>query len=460
MEPSKQNENEPQGKAGNTEEVSVSEASSESENILQVDKVKSLKPRGSRRRVIIIAACVVVLLAASVIAVFIVLRENDASKDGNQKTVETSMTDSNEDSSKASEQERRIYFAEGSTWNNLTLYSVEPYSKDLKKIDEGLRAGSGAAGAGSDSPLNSPDFLKAAYIKDDNIWLAGERLTPEKIEQPSITTTGVGYYTQYLTAWSSDSNRLVYVIRFSCPIHSSTECSQDDENEELTGVYVYDLSKRDSLKLPISNAEQWIPRTSKIVYFETNPENSNQENMRAYDLETNLDEVISVAPFGFGVQLTFSDDGSRIIYSEGVNGTQASEMVAADTDNSNQTFLERGTWAQLQKPLFLSNSTNNYVYIEQVSELCDGGGLCPRSQLTFVVDGKLSTAGDVRSGPIGNFDDYVVVLTGSSVYPYNEPTEIDINLENYTTTRAESSIYSTNYDATEDGDIFLGITKY
>ncbi|MEK7621130.1 MAG: hypothetical protein AAB395_02130 [Patescibacteria group bacterium] len=351
---------------------------------------------------------ILILLAGSSVSAYYILKQKAApsvTSSNVQKVKKTSTT-----------QIKNIYFADSEK-----LYSVNPDTKKLNIVDSNVSSGSGSIGLGTTSPLNSPNLYRVAYTKKEDIYLKEDGKKIKKIDQPT-TEENAGYY-KYISAWSSDSENLTYSISFDCGMNP--DCDYKDEDKNLTGIYWYSLNTGESTKLPIKTSEMWVPNTTKVAYF------SGEDNviLRTYDVVSKEDkQLTSIDWSNPGPQLTFSDDGNKIIYADIATDSNKSQIIIANQDNTGKKNQKSGAYSELQFPLFIKDSSDNFVYIKSEDKVCpDGGGGCPISYIYSVIDGK-STKIATSAQAMGFLSDtQLIALTG---YAYSKPVKKTLSIIN------------------------------
>lgn len=263
------------------------------------------------------------------------------------------------------------------------LYSIDTQSKQVTEIDTAINYGSSASGLGSSEPLNSFDLLKVIYSKDNDIWLKENGHDPRKIDRVIPDQTKCPFRI-YFTAWSSNSKNLVYKVSFDEGM-GGLGCEPTDEDNNTVGFYWYSLDSAKSTKLPISQAEMWVPQSNKIAFFERT---GDENQLKTYDVVTKTTETLSKSGWiGYTPQLAFSDDGTKIIYSHGHTAAiSSSKIIIANRDNTAQEIKYEGSWADYQFPKFINKSNNNFFYTYNTKQECPSGGLCPAQILHSNID--------------------------------------------------------------------------
>lgn len=329
------------------------------------------------------------------------------------------------------EQVKKIYYSD-----NTKLYSVNPSDKKITEIDTAVTSNGGAVGYGSQSPLMAPDFLKVAYIKNNEVWVKEDLSNPKKIEQPTPKKTA-GFYSWYISGWSSDSSKFTYSINFDCGM-GSADCDETDEDKNATGIYWYSLNSGKSTKLSIPRTDMWLPNSQKVVYFS---KVNNLSYLHTYDVLSKEDKVITATPFeGLEPQIAFSDDATKMIYSYGPPSGGVSRIVIANADNTNQKIQKEGKWAEYQWPRFVKGSTSDYVYSHSEEWACPGGtGGCPKMILYSVVAGATKNLGGIINHITGFWDaTTIIVLRG---YNYDAAKTRTLSLVNVSDSSSVVNLY-------------------
>ncbi len=251
-----------------------------------------------------------------------------------------------------------IYFED-----NGSLYGVNIKTKNVKKIDDNLSSGYGGLGAGVETPLNSFDFSKVAYVKNREVYIY-DGTNSTKINQPD--TTGKAHHS-YLISWSPDTKFLVYRIQL---VYLLGEVKPSGPN--VDGVYLYSLESGKSVKLPIETAVSWVPGSSKIAYLKDIEEDDDIYETWTYDIASGKNEILSKSSISNVSQIEFSYDGSKILYNTYDRNSEVVRIIIANIDNSNQSTVLSGRWADVQSHFFVKYSDSSIVYQKQETTSCNG----------------------------------------------------------------------------------------
>ena len=361
---------------------------------------------------LMILAIIVVLLAIGMAGYNVWLKNN--SKETTKDNVVSEL-----DKNSIIQNNNKIYFVDSKK-----LYSVEAKSKKIVEVDSNVDSNGGGVGYGSRSPLMSPDMSTVAYVKNNSIWIKSDDAEIMRINQADLSSSTAHCYYHYISAWSSDSSKFTYSVTFDSGMGDST-CG--DENKNITGVYVYKISDNTSKKIPINRADLWLPKTSRLVYFNNN---NGAINLRTYDFESGKDEQLTKVGWeGTEPQIAFSSNGDKLIYAYQDYSSSASKIIMAKTDNTDKKILKEGQWAEYQWPRFAGDSTENYVYSHSEGWTCPDGSVgCPKKYVYSVVNGLTSKGPEIIDSIVGFYNN--TVLIGVKGYAYNEQGQNTLSLIN------------------------------
>jgi len=268
----------------------------------------------------------------------------------------------------------KIYFSDSNK-----LMSVNVKTKEAKVIDEGISSKLQVYRLGSQYPLNSKNFQKVAYVKDNSVWIYDGNKS-QKINQPNIESKKASSI--LISAWSPKADYLVYFISDGLYNTNPELSNKPDQvaDDSTVGFYVYSVSKSKSTKLSDAKSVMfgWVPGTNKIAYLKENPENAdnsegNLKNIYYYDVTNNastaqLDESLT------GGLLRFSDDGSKVLYSNVLyeNPIQNRYMISNPdlTDAKVATSFNNAEITDVS-PDFLKGSFKYIAYTNLESTSCD-----------------------------------------------------------------------------------------
>jgi len=324
-------------------------------------------------------------------------------------------------------------------YSSAELVAINPETKEFVVVDKALEGESSNASFGSTTPLTAPNFKSAVYIKGNTGWIVTgtEKKTFYSIPD---TAKNTGFYTLYLSAWSSDSTKIAFSIGFMCPPYGSP-CNEESEDKNLTGVYVYDVATNKTSKARATGVLQWIPGTSKLAYFD---DATTPQKLLVNDTSTDTTAVLATKSFGFGTQASISDDAQKILYTAGVNGTESAATFISNIDGTEQKTLKTSSFADLQWPKFLPESSLNYVYSKRKEVTCyENVTGCVSASLHVVKDGQDKKAvEDIDYRVIGFYKNQAVVvisdgqigLSPNNPAPYKAGIYL-VNLDSFSTSK-------------------------
>ncbi|MES2630988.1 MAG: hypothetical protein V4611_03445 [Patescibacteria group bacterium] len=358
--------------------------------------IETKKTAPSRRRkvvLIIISSVVLFLLAAGTTYTVMALQNKDVSTE----TSQVATTD--EDEIKPTVDNIYVY-------SDANLVAINPETKEFAIVDTAIDGESGNANLGSTVPLTAPDFQAAVYTKDNTGWIVTG--TEKKIFY-SIpeTAKATGFYSLYLSAWSTDSTKIAFSIGFMCPIYGP--CTEASEDKSVSGVYVYDLITEKASKVQSTGVIQWLPQSTKLAYFD---DATTPQKLLLNDTTAGTTSTAATKNFGFAPQASISDDAKKIIYSAGVDGTESAATFIQNIDGSDQKTLKTSNFADLQWPKFLPESNADYAYSKRKEIQCyNGTSGCVSASLQIVKGGEDKKAvEDIDSRVIGFYKNQAVVV--------------------------------------------------
>lgn len=353
------------------------------------------KPFFLKRKAVLIALIAIVLLLAGVLLYFFIFAQpKDTTKTNSQATDSLPTTTPTSGT---------IY-----AYSDGQLLAINPDSKEFVIAENKIDAESGSTNAGSTIPLTAPDFQSGAYVKDNAGWLITATDTKNFYSIPD-TAKKTGFYSIFLSAWSSDATKLAFTVEFRCPPEGNNTCKDSDEDKTITGVYVYDKNTNKVARVQATNVIGWIPKTTKIAYFDDTLE---PHQLSINDTALGTTTKSGSLDFGFAPQLSFSDDGTKMIWTAGVHGTESAATYSANLDGSNQKTLLTASFADLQWPIFLPGSESDYAYSKRKEIKCyEGTSGCVSESLNIVKNGQDKKAvEDIDSKLIGYYNNQAVVV--------------------------------------------------
>jgi hypothetical protein len=355
------------------------------------------RPFFLKRKVVFVPILLIALLLVASVIAYVVMRaqEKDTSETPSQSQITTDPKDTKPTVDS-------IY-----AYSDANLVAINPETKESVVVDTAIDGESYSAGLGSTTPLTAPNFRAAVYVKDNTGWVATgtEKRTFYSLPEAAKKT---GFYTLYLSAWSSDSTKIAFAIEFMCPERGST-CTAADEDKNVPGIYVYDLVTEKASRVQAPSVMQWLPESSKLAYFD---DSSDPGKLFLNDTTAGTIETVVTKKFGFGTQASISDDAKKILYTAGVNGTQSAATFISNIDGTDQKTLKTSSFADLQWPKFLPGSNSDYAYSKRKEIKCyEGTGGCVSASLHIVKGGAdKKIVEDIDSKVIGFYKNQAIVV--------------------------------------------------
>lgn len=302
--------------------------------------------------------------------------------------------------------------------NSRTLQLYSFTTKQVTPLPKKSIGMSGASGIGSSDPLVSPNFLYTAFIDNDthNLWLVSN----ETKKSVSITSYGG---VAYITAWSPDSSKIIYVIQSE---NSGQEGPGDGilSNAPNTfdphldpGFFLFDTNTGKTQKLyPLSTIEGFIDDDRVFTFVSTDGTNNN-DRLVVFNTKTfTMDTQVSQEKFGFGaLQYTFTQDGKYWTYMLSRNPTTDANIIYAPFPQKEGVQIDSGAWAQVQNSHI--NPQGTYVAYSHQDTYTDGRP----NYMTFIYNTKTKEKFQAVPGmPMKWFDENQIII---ATYPSDTITK-------------------------------------
>lgn len=254
----------------------------------------------------------------------------------------------------------------------LSIYSFNDKAKkptNIKVGDTGF-----LSGAGSSSPVASPDFLYSAFIDQEkrNLWV----ISNETFEKVQITRSGE--IAEYITGWSPNGRRIIYVTG-----HNEVARIGGGNGEKVVKskpilrnsgeFYLFDLETGQSTKLPIKHFQGFLDN-NRILIKDSDNYGNEGNRIFAFDLKTfKTDDSFMPGIYGPEIgQFNIANDRKKWIFLFSNNPTVTgndSSVVVADFPKKTGITLDSGGWADFQSPKISPNSTKVAYTKKEVKSL-------------------------------------------------------------------------------------------
>jgi hypothetical protein len=291
------------------------------------------------RRVVCVAIFAVLVLAAC---------------DGGQAGQETP----NPTATPAGSSARIVFTRDGAPW------AIDADGSGLTLLAENSPFYVGSSGAGDTLPDMSSRRDKVAFIgSDKNLWVVDveghnlQRLSAEAApyEEPFCPRTVL------IAGWTPDDAEILYFVESggeSCTLPTDV----------ALGFYIIDLESGAKTHLPeLHNFVAWLD-TERVIF-----EDRSSRHTEWYTFDTHTGEVqkLNKLPFECSdIQASLSYSDNTMVYAC-ANPDEGSSIVHANIDNTGQTVLLEGRWAELQNP-HVSPNGESFVFDREHPV---GGGL-------------------------------------------------------------------------------------
>lgn len=227
------------------------------------------------------------------------------------------------------------------------IYSFATKKTTSISLDVGIS--SFASGLGGGDPVVSPDFYYTAYIdgKTHNLWLFSNQTQ----KSTQITTGGS---VAFITAWSPDSTKILYVVNKDT-IEERVRGYGGIDNASTTfdknpqkGFFLFDINNGQTTNIyPISQTEGFVDNNRLLTFVNTS--DNGDQRLIVFDTQSFTMDYSAKELFGFGTnQYSITKDGKYWSYTLSRHPTDDANIIYAPFPQKEGVQIDSGSWAQVQ----------------------------------------------------------------------------------------------------------------